>query len=53
MLTAIREKVAALKKQGRTVDEAIAAKPTAQYDEKFGKGFVKPDMFTRLVYQGV
>jgi len=53
MLTAIRDKVAALKKQGRTIDEAIAAKPTAQYDEKFGKGFVKPDMFARLIYQGV
>jgi glyoxylase-like metal-dependent hydrolase (beta-lactamase superfamily II) len=53
MLTAIREKVANLKKQGRSVDEAVAAKPTAQYDAKWGNGFVKPDMFVKLVYQGV
>jgi len=53
MLTAIRDKVAALKKQGRSADEAVAAKPTAQFDEKWGKGFVNPEMFTRLVYQGV
>ena len=53
MLTAIREKVAALKKQGRSADEAVAAKPTAQYDAKWGNGFVKPDMFVKLVYQGV
>lgn len=53
MLTAIHDKVAALKKQGKTVDEAVAAKPTAQFDAKWGKGFVQPDMFTRLVYQGV
>ncbi|WP_263367296.1 MBL fold metallo-hydrolase [Edaphobacter bradus] len=53
MLTAIRDKVAALKKQGKTVDEAVAAKPTAQFDEKWGKGFVQPEMFVKLVYQGV
>ncbi|HEY6376549.1 MAG TPA: MBL fold metallo-hydrolase, partial [Edaphobacter sp.] len=53
MLSAIRDKVAALKQQGKTIDEAIAAKPTAQFDDKYGKGFVTPEMFTRLVYQGV
>jgi glyoxylase-like metal-dependent hydrolase (beta-lactamase superfamily II) len=53
MLTAIRENVAALKKQGKSMDEAIAAKPTAKFDERWGKGFVNPEMFVRLVYQGV
>ena len=53
MLVAIRDKVAALKKQGRTVDEAVAAKPTAAFDAKWHTGFVSPEMFTRLVYQGV
>jgi glyoxylase-like metal-dependent hydrolase (beta-lactamase superfamily II) len=53
MLTAIRGKVSTLKQQGKSVDEAIAAKPTAQFDEKWAKGFVTPDMFVRLVYQGV
>ncbi len=53
MLLAIRDKVAALKKQGKSLDEAVAAKPTASYDDKWGKGFVSPDMFVGLVYQGV
>jgi glyoxylase-like metal-dependent hydrolase (beta-lactamase superfamily II) len=53
MLVAIRDKIAALKKQGRTIDEAVAAKPTASFDAKWHKGFVNPEMFTRLVYQGV
>ena len=48
-----REKVAALKKQGRSLDEAIAAKPTAAYDAKWGRFLITPAMFTGLVYQGV
>ena len=53
MLSAIRDKVAALRQQGKTADEAVAAKPTAPFDDKFAKGFVTPEMFTRLVYVGV
>ena len=53
MLVAIREKVAALKKQGRTLDETIAAKPTASYDAKWGQFLITPAMFTGLVYTGV
>ena len=36
MLVAIREKVAALKRQGKSLDEVLAAKPTADYDAKWG-----------------
>jgi len=53
MLSAIRDKVSGLKKEGKTIDEVIAAKPTAAFDEKWGKGFTTPEMFTRFVYQGV
>jgi glyoxylase-like metal-dependent hydrolase (beta-lactamase superfamily II) len=53
MMSAIRDKVAGLKKEGRTIDGVIAAKPTAAFDDKFGKGFTTPEMFTRFVYQGV
>jgi glyoxylase-like metal-dependent hydrolase (beta-lactamase superfamily II) len=52
MLVAIRAKVAALKKQGRSLDEVLAAKPTAAYDAKWGS-FVPPDLFTKVVYDGV
>ena len=53
MLVAIRENVAALKKQGRSKDEAVAAKPTAAFDAKFGNFVIDPGFFTRLVYEGV
>jgi glyoxylase-like metal-dependent hydrolase (beta-lactamase superfamily II) len=53
MLVAIREKVATLKKQGKTLDETVAAKPTAGYDAKWGQFLITPAMFTTLVYAGV
>ena len=53
MLVAIREKVAGLKKQGRSLDETIAAKPTAAYAANGGQFLITPAMFTTLVYQGV
>jgi glyoxylase-like metal-dependent hydrolase (beta-lactamase superfamily II) len=52
MLVAIRENVAALKKQGRSRDEAVAAKPTAAFDAKWGNFVIDPGFFTRLVYEG-
>ena len=53
MLVAIRDNVASLKKQGRTRDEAVAAKPTADFDAKWGQFVIDPGFFTRLVYEGV
>lgn len=53
MLVAIRDNVARLKKEGRTRDETVAAKPTAAFDAKFGQFVIDPGFFTRLVYQGV
>ena len=53
MLVAIREKIASLKKQGKSLNEAIADKPTTDYDSKWGGFVVNGDFFTRLVYAGV
>ena len=53
MLAAIRENVGSLKKQGRSRDEAVAAKPTAAFDAKWGNYVIDPGFFTRLVYEGV
>jgi glyoxylase-like metal-dependent hydrolase (beta-lactamase superfamily II) len=53
MLVGVRENVAMLKRQGRTRDEIVAAKPTAAYDAKFGAFVIDPGFFTRLVYEGV
>jgi len=53
MLVAIRDKVANLKKQGKSRDETVAAKPTAAFDPKWGQFVIDGDYFTRLVYEGV
>jgi glyoxylase-like metal-dependent hydrolase (beta-lactamase superfamily II) len=47
-----REKVAALKKQGRTLAEVIAAKPSARTDAEWGNGFMTPALFLEWCYQG-
>lgn len=53
MLVTIRDRVAALKKEGKTLEQAIAAKVTAAYDQKWATSFLTGDVFTKLVYQGV
>jgi glyoxylase-like metal-dependent hydrolase (beta-lactamase superfamily II) len=53
MLVAIHESIAELKNQGRSLDEIVAANPTAAYDARWGQFVITPALFTRLVYQGV
>ena len=53
LLVTVRDKVATLKNQGRSLTEIVAAKPTAAYDAKWGGGFMNPANFTGLVFQGV
>jgi len=53
LLVTVRDKVATLKKQGRSLDEIVGAKPTAAWDDKWGGGFMSPRMFTGLVFEGV
>jgi glyoxylase-like metal-dependent hydrolase (beta-lactamase superfamily II) len=53
MLITIRGNVADLKKQGKSVEETIAAKTTHRYDAKFGQSLISPAFFTSLVYEGV
>jgi hypothetical protein len=53
MLVSVREKVADLKNQGKSLDEVLAAKPTANYDAKWGGFVIDGNFFTKLVYAGV
>jgi len=53
MLVAIRDNVARLKQAGRSLEETIAARPSAAFDAKWGQFVITPAFFTRLVYQGV
>jgi glyoxylase-like metal-dependent hydrolase (beta-lactamase superfamily II) len=53
MLVAIRGKIAAMKAKGMTVEQVVAAKPTATFDAKWGRSVISGPLFTRLVYRGV
>jgi glyoxylase-like metal-dependent hydrolase (beta-lactamase superfamily II) len=53
LLVGTRDKVATLKKQGKSLDEIVASKPTAATDTKWGGGFMSPKQFIGLVFQGV
>jgi glyoxylase-like metal-dependent hydrolase (beta-lactamase superfamily II) len=53
MLVAVRNNVAELKASGKTLEQVQAAKPTAAFDEKWGKFVIDPDFFTQIVYDGL
>lgn len=53
MLVAARDRIKPLVDQGKSRDEVIAAKPTAKLDEVWGKGFMTPDQFVGIVYDGM
>jgi glyoxylase-like metal-dependent hydrolase (beta-lactamase superfamily II) len=49
----LRDRIAKLKAEGKSRDQVIAAKPTADHDAKWGGGFMKGDTFTGLVYDSL
>jgi cyclase len=52
-LAGVRDRVKALVAQGKTLDQILAAKPSAQWDAAWGGGFMKPDMFVGVVYRSL
>lgn len=50
MLKALRDKVAKLKDEGRSLEEVIEAKPSAEYDAENGQAFIKPDQMITFIY---
>ena len=53
MLVTIRDRVATLKKKGKSLAEVTAAKPTKEYDSKWATRLTTGDVFTKYVYTGV
>jgi glyoxylase-like metal-dependent hydrolase (beta-lactamase superfamily II) len=53
MLAAMLHKVDTLKKQGKSLREVVAEKPSRSYDAKWGTFLMKADNFTGLVYRSV
>jgi|CXWL01.1.fsa_nt_gi glyoxylase-like metal-dependent hydrolase (beta-lactamase superfamily II) len=50
MLAGVREKMKPLVAAGKTLSEVQAAKPTQAFDERWGKGFLKPEQFVAVAY---
>jgi cyclase len=50
MLMTVRERLQKLKTAGKSVDEAVAAKPLADLDAAWGKGLFNSDTFIQIAY---
>ncbi len=50
MLVTLRDRVAALIREGKTLEQAIAAAPTKDLDTEWGDGFLKPEQVVQMVY---
>ena len=46
----VRDRVKAAIDAGKSADEIVAARPSADFDAKWGGGFMKPDVFVQIVY---
>jgi glyoxylase-like metal-dependent hydrolase (beta-lactamase superfamily II) len=53
MLSTVRDRIAKLKAEGKSKEEIVAAKPTADLDEKWGGGFMQADNWVGLVYESM
>jgi cyclase len=51
MLLKLRDRVAKLKAAGKTLDQIKEAKPTAEFDAKYGQSFIRPDMIVETIYK--
>ena len=50
MLVTTRDRVQKLKAAGKSAQEAVAAKPLADLEDAWGKGFFNGDVFVQILY---
>jgi hypothetical protein len=50
VMIALRDRITRLIRDGKSMDEAVAAKPTADFDAKWGNGPIRPDQIVEEVY---
>lgn len=53
ILTELRDKVAAMIKEGKDLDAIKASGFSSQYDEDMGGGFINPERFAEFLFQGL
>src|SRR5438309_2350795 len=52
MIATVIGRIEPMAKSGKTLQQVLAAKPTREFDEEWGK-FRKPDAFVEIVYNGL
>jgi glyoxylase-like metal-dependent hydrolase (beta-lactamase superfamily II) len=50
MIATIAQRIGELLQAGKTLPEIIAAQPTRDFDDVWGKGFLKPERFVEVIY---
>ena len=50
MLSTVTGRIKVLMKEGKKLDEIKAAKPSAEFDEKWGKAFISPSAFVEMLF---
>jgi glyoxylase-like metal-dependent hydrolase (beta-lactamase superfamily II) len=50
MLAAISGNIRGQIKAGKTLEQVVASKPTAKFDDVWGKGFLPPEKFVEMLY---
>lgn len=50
MLVTIWQRIATQVKKGRTLDQILAAKPTQEFDARWGKGFITPQALVQRAF---
>ncbi len=53
MLVATSQRIKAQMKEGKKMEDIIAANPTADYDVKWGKGFMTPKRYVEMLYKNL
>ena len=53
MLATVRDRIQKAIREGKTLDQVVASKPTAEFDAVWGKGFLDPGHFVALIYTGL
>ena len=53
MLATVSERIKAQIKDGKTLEEVLATKPTAEFDEAWGKGFLMPQKWVEMMYENL
>lgn len=53
LLDTVRRRIRGMIEEGRSRDEIVAARPTAEFDEEWGGGFIKPDDWVGLIYSSL